>query len=75
MVKISTREFAHHLSKYIQRAERGEKILITKRNRPSVQLSYYNEQMTEPNWKTPFEPVKIKGEPLSKTIIKMRRER
>ena len=74
MIKISVREFAHHLSEYIQRAERGEKILITKRNKSAVQLSYYNEHVSEPSWKKPFEPAKIKGEPISKTIIKMRHE-
>ena len=75
MVKISIREFAHHLAKYIERAERGEKILITKRNKSSVQLSSYNEHVDEPSWKKHFQPVRIKGESLSKTIIKMRQER
>ena len=74
MTQISMREFTHHLSVYIQKAERGEKIVITKHNKPIVQISYYNEQVTSPVWKNPFKPVKIKGEPISKTITKMRRE-
>ena len=68
------REFTHHLSVYIQKAERGEKIVITKHNKPVVQISYYNEQVTRPVWKKYFQAVKLKDEPLSKTIIKMRRE-
>ena len=75
MIKISIREFTHHLSSYIEKAEKGEKIIITKRNKPAVELSYYKENISPPSWKSPhFHPVKIKGEPLSKTIIKMRRE-
>ena len=74
MIKISVRELTHHLSEYIEKAEKGERILITKHNKPAVQLSYYNENVNELSWKKSFVPIKIKGEPLSKTIIKMRRK-
>ena len=75
MIKITMREFSHHLSSYVQRAEEGEKVVITKRNKPSVQLSHYRENVSSPSWKMVFNPIKIKGEPLSKTVIRMRKDR
>jgi len=75
MIKISVREFTHHLSEYLQRAEKGEKIIITKRNKPTAQLSHFNENVSHPSWKESFQPIKIKGEPLSTTVIKMRQEK
>ncbi len=75
MIKITMREFSHHISEYVQRAEQGEKVVITKRNKPSVQLSHYRENASSPSWKMSFDPIKIKGEPFSKTLAKMRKDR
>ena len=75
MIKITMREFSHHVSGYVRRAEQGEKVVITKRNKPSVQLSHYRENVSSPSWKSTFVPVPIKGEPLSQTVIKMRKDR
>lgn len=72
MIKISVREFTHHLAEYIRRAEKGEKIIITKRNKPAVELSYYNEHVDIPSWKRPFEAVKIKGESIADTVRNLR---
>ena len=75
MIKISMHEFVHHLADYVIKAEQGEKIVVMKRNKPAVQISHYNEHVQQPSWKNEFVPVKIKGAPLSKTIIEMRRKK
>ena len=66
------REFVLHLSEYVRRVEKGERIVVTKHNKPSIQLTHYNENVSEPSWKQAFKPLKIKGKPLSRTIIEMR---
>jgi len=74
MIKISMRELSRHLAEYVEKAQKGERIIVTKRNTPLIQISYFNENVKLPSWKTDFKPIKIKGEPASKTIIKMRKE-
>jgi len=74
MIKISVRELAHNLTTYIDKAQAGERIVVTKRNKPMAVLSYYSDTVTAPSWKKAFKPVHIKGEPASKTILKARDE-
>ncbi len=74
MIRVSMREFVHHLSSYIEQASQGERIVITKRDKPLVELSDYNEHVLKPKWKRKIQKIAVRGEPFSETVIKMRQE-
>ena len=74
MVAVNIREFLHHYSMYLKRVKAGERIVIMERNKPIADLTLHNENLSEPGWRRPIERIKIKGEPLSETIIKNRSE-
>lgn len=74
MVSINIREFAHNLSKYLNEVKAGERLVIMERNKPIADIIPHHENIAIPGWKRPIKRITIKGEPMSKTTIRMRRE-
>ena len=74
MVAVNIREFAHHLSKYLKTTKAGERVVIMERNKPIVDLVPHNEHLIQPGWKRKFTRIKLKGEAMSETIVRMREE-
>ncbi len=74
MVSINIRELTHNFSSYLKKVKVGERIVIMERNKPIADLIPHNENIAQPGWKRNIEPIKIKGEALSKTIVRMREE-
>lgn len=74
MVSVNIREFAHHLSAYIKQVKEGERVVILERHTPVADLIPHYQHIEYPGWKRNIERIKIKGEPLSETIVKNRRE-
>ncbi len=75
MKSINIRELTHHFSSYLKIVKRGERIVVTQRNLPVADLVPHNKNVeAPPAWKRPIKRIQIKGEPLSKTVIRMREE-
>ena len=74
MVSINIRELTHNFSTYLKKVKVGERIVIMERNKPIADLIPHNENITQPGWKREIKPIKIKGESLSKTVIRLREE-
>ena len=74
MVAVNIREFAHHLSKYVKDIKSGERIVLMERNIPIADITPHNPHLIQPGWKRKIEKIKIKGESMSQTLIKMREE-
>ena len=74
MVAVNIREFAHHLSKYVKDIKSGERIVLMERNIPIADITPHNPHLVQPGWKRKINRIQLKGEPASKTIIKMREE-
>ncbi|MBI4308764.1 MAG: type II toxin-antitoxin system prevent-host-death family antitoxin [Candidatus Omnitrophica bacterium] len=74
MQTVAIRELNHHMSKYIKKVKSGERIVITERNMPVADIVPHQAGQSVPSWKRPIDPVRMKGEPASRTIIRMRRE-
>ena len=74
MQTVAIRELNHHMSKYIKKVKDGERIVITEHNVPVADIVPHREGQDIPGWKRPIVPVRMKGEPASQTIIRMRRE-
>ena len=74
MVSVNIRELTHHLSSYLKQVKDGERIVILERHSPVADLIPHNEHVEYPGWKRRVERIKIKGEPLSQTVIKNRGE-
>lgn len=74
MVKINMREFSHNIAQYIERARRGEKIVLIKRRKPVVDIMPHNEYPKKPGWKREIDKIHVRGETFSQTVVKMRRE-
>lgn len=74
MIKISMREFTHHISEYMERIYKGEKFVITKRARPIADITPHNQRRMKPGWSMEMPKLKIKGFSMSETFIKYREE-
>jgi antitoxin (DNA-binding transcriptional repressor) of toxin-antitoxin stability system len=74
MTQVTIRELTHGFSKYLRAVKRGEKIVILKRRTPVADLIPHNENLAQPGWKRPITRIKVKGEPFSETVSKMRDE-
>lgn len=56
------------------RVESGERVLVTRHGRPIAEIIPYEETLLPRGWKRKVKKIKIKGEPISNTVIKERRE-
>ncbi|HBO97994.1 MAG TPA: hypothetical protein DE315_00745 [Candidatus Omnitrophica bacterium] len=72
MVKINMREFSHNIARYIERACRGEKIVLVKRQKPVVDIMPHNESPQKPGWKRKIDKIPARGETFAQTVVKMR---
>jgi antitoxin (DNA-binding transcriptional repressor) of toxin-antitoxin stability system len=75
MTTVSIREFSHNMSKYLKKLRAGEGFILKYRNEPIAQvLPSKPAPPTVPGWKRYIKKIKLKGDPLSETVVKMRRE-
>lgn len=74
MKSINIRELTHHFSSYLKIVKKGGRIVVMERNRPVADLIPHNENVVTPSWKRPIQRIRVKGEPLSKTVEKLRNE-
>lgn len=74
MVAINIRELTHNFSSCLKKVKAGERIIIMERNVPIAEIVPHNPNVKAAGWKRPIKRVKIKGEPLSETVIRLRRE-
>ncbi len=74
MKSINIRELTHHFSSYLKIVKKGERITVMERNKPVADIIPHNENVLQPSWKRPIQRIHIKGESLSKTVVKMREE-
>jgi len=75
MVATNIRDLMHHFSKYLRRVKAGERVVLMERNVPVADIIPHNENVARPGWKRRIEKITVEGEPLSRTIVKNRRER
>ena len=74
MVSVNIRELTHNFSSYLKKVKAGERLIIMERNSPVAEVIPHNENVTYPGWKRKIDRIKIKGETISETVIKERRE-
>ncbi len=74
MKSINIRELTHHFSSYLKIVKRGERIIVMERNLPVADLIPHNENVISPAWKRAIQRIRVKGEPFSKTVEKLRDE-
>jgi antitoxin (DNA-binding transcriptional repressor) of toxin-antitoxin stability system len=76
MVKLSVREFAHDLAGYLRKANAGEKIVVTLRNQPLVDITRHQPETKDQGWKRPIHRIKLKGRgpSASEILLQARRE-
>lgn len=74
MKAVNIRELTHHFSSYLRVVKRGERIVVMDRSSPVADLVPHNENVQKPAWKRPIRKIRIKGEPLSETVVRLRAE-
>jgi prevent-host-death family protein len=77
MKTVSARQAKHEFSKLLSRVERGEEILITKRNKPVIVLSPYRPPLITPECEKAIQhaiDVMEQGLPWDRTLRGFRRE-
>jgi antitoxin (DNA-binding transcriptional repressor) of toxin-antitoxin stability system len=74
MKSVNIRELTHHFASYLKVVKRGERIVVMERNLPVADIIPHNENVVRPAWKRPIQRILIKGESLSKTVMRMREE-
>ncbi len=74
MKALNIRELTHHFSSYLRVVKRGERIVVMDRSSPVADLIPHNENVQKPAWKRPIRKIRIKGEPLSETVVRLRAE-
>lgn len=77
MIEVSVRQARERLSELLDAAERGEVVRIVRNGKPVADLSkpyvgFDSKRLAE--LRKLRESIKVKGEPLSKTVVRMRRE-
>ena len=74
MKTVNIRELTHHFASYLKVVKRGERIVVMERSAPVADLVPHNDNLTSPGWKRPIQKIHVGGEPLSKTVSRMRAE-
>ena len=74
MQTVAIRELNHRMSKYLKKVKAGERIVITEHNMPVADIVPHQTVQCIPSWRRPIDPIRMKGEPASQTLIRMRRE-
>ena len=74
MIKVSMREFTHHISEYMERVNKGEKFVIIRRNQPLADLAPHHSKRIKSGWSLEKPKLKLKNLSLSDELLKIRRE-
>ncbi|VAX37554.1 hypothetical protein MNBD_UNCLBAC01-1945 [hydrothermal vent metagenome] len=76
MVEVNIREFSHNIAEYVERARKGERIVLVKRNKPVADIMPHQEKPKVPGWKREIKMIKLKkgAETFSQTVIRLRQE-
>lgn len=74
MTQVTIRQLTHGFAGYLKAVQKGERIVVLHRHTPVADLVPHNENLTQPGWKRPITRIKVKGEPFSKTVSRMRTE-
>jgi antitoxin (DNA-binding transcriptional repressor) of toxin-antitoxin stability system len=74
MKAVNIRELTHHFSSYLKAVKRGEHLVVMERSSPVADLVPHNKNVRKPDWKRPIKKIRIKGEPLSETVVRLRAE-
>ena len=69
MVKINVREFSHDLAAYLKRVEAGEDLLVTRHDRPLVNITRYIEAKAPKGWKRPLKRLKFPAKGLQASAV------
>jgi prevent-host-death family protein len=91
-MEVSVRDLKDHLSEYLRRVEKGERLVVTDRKRPIAEIGPVTSgRLTQEQWFAFLDehgeltraarprkfadvrPTRIRGQPLSKTILDERR--
>lgn len=73
MQYVTFSEFRKAAAKIFDALDDGEEFVVTRNGLPAAQVTPF-KQNVPPSWRKNVVPIKIKGEGLSKTLIKMRRK-
>ena len=71
---VNIRELTHHFASYLKVVKRGERIVVMERRLPIAELIPHNEHLAAPGWKRRVRKIRVKGEPLSETTVRLRAE-
>ena len=74
MTQVTIRQLTHGFARYLKAVKRGERIVVLDRKTPVADLIPHHENIAFPGWKRPVRKIKIKGETLSETLVRMRNE-
>jgi len=74
MLRANVREAKAKLSAYLNMVEQGEEILILKRGKPIAILKPVEKPGTLTSMKELRDKISLKGEPASKTVLRMRED-
>ena len=74
MVKISVREFTHHVSEYMERAHKGERFVIVKRSEPVADIVPHRQESWQSGWSLEKPELRLKDVSFSKELLRFRQE-
>ncbi len=74
MKAVNIRELTHHFSSYLRVVKRGGRIVVMDRSSPVADIVPHNENVQKPAWKRPIQKIRVKGETLSQTTVRLRAE-
>ncbi|VAW13691.1 hypothetical protein MNBD_BACTEROID05-1247 [hydrothermal vent metagenome] len=60
MIKISVRELSRNVSEYLDRVNKGEEFVVTKRNKPFVDITPHQETKIKPKWSQELPTIKLR---------------
>jgi prevent-host-death family protein len=72
MISTSFTEFRKKAASFMDIAENGETVIITRRGRPIAEINPPSQSLSNPSWKRPALRMKIKGIDLTQEILKDR---
>ena len=61
MQEVNVRTFTHNFKKYMELVCKGETVVVTKYNKPIMDITPHNTATRKPNWKRKITPIEAKG--------------
>ena len=76
MIKAGVKEARQHLTEYLNLVEKGEEIIITRRNEPIAKIIPIRRKVNRElrDHKALRESIRRKGKPLSEIVLENRKE-